>query len=120
MQMVTVRIYLYYILSCTKISVFVLDIPVERETQINSIVKTLQESFEKLKISLILPQIFENHLRLQQRLGDSQYMYCIKLIEEYIRDKVHFWAYNFITKQFIILKNIFRKLAVKIKFCNHI
>lgn len=81
--------------SCTKVSVFVLDIPVERETQINSIVKTLQESFKKLKISLILPQIFENHLRLQQRLSDSQYMYCVELIEEYIKDKVIFLGLQF-------------------------
>lgn len=91
----------------------------EHETQINSIVKILRESLEKLKISLILPQIFENHLKLQQHVGDSKYIYCIKLIEEYIREKVNLVLYILIV-QLVIIHYHFRQLALEIVIYSHI
>ncbi|XP_023306034.2 dynein regulatory complex protein 10 [Lucilia cuprina] len=63
------------------------EISLERQTQINSIIRIMRESLDKLRISLILPQIFENFLTVQQRLRGSQYEMCIEWIKKYIQEK---------------------------------
>lgn len=60
----------------------------ERTAQVDSVVRIISDSIEKLKISLILPHIFENPIMLREHLGNTEYSYCIRLVEEYIKEKV--------------------------------
>uniref|UniRef100_A0A1I8MM88 Dynein regulatory complex protein 10 n=1 Tax=Musca domestica TaxID=7370 RepID=A0A1I8MM88_MUSDO len=63
------------------------ELSLERMAQVNSVLRILTESIEKLKISLILPHLFENPITLRQHLDDTDYRYCEKLIMEYIRER---------------------------------
>ncbi|XP_065369499.1 dynein regulatory complex protein 10-like [Calliphora vicina] len=47
----------------------------------------MRDSLDKLRISLILPQIFENLISVRQRLNGSEYENCIVWIEQYIKEK---------------------------------
>ncbi|XP_059225006.1 uncharacterized protein LOC106082558 isoform X2 [Stomoxys calcitrans] len=63
------------------------EMSLQRLAQINSVLRILTESIEKIKISLILPHIFENALELRQHLEPTAYDNCKKLIVEYLREK---------------------------------
>lgn len=60
----------------------------ERKSQVNCIIRIIRESLDKLRISLILPQIFENLIIVRKRLQGTGYEKCIDMIKEYIQEKV--------------------------------
>lgn len=53
-------------------------------TQINCVIRVLQESIELVKISLILPQILENPNRVKNVLSGTQYQPALRLLDDYI------------------------------------
>lgn len=71
------------------------EISLERMAEVNSVLRIIAESIEKLKICLILPQIFDNPMILQKSLNSADYEYCKSLIDEYIQEKVQMYILNF-------------------------
>lgn len=65
----------------------------EQQAQVNSVLRIIRESIGMLKISLIVPNIFKNPTILRQYLNTAEYEYCIKLLDEYIKEKVDFLFY---------------------------
>ncbi|XP_061391485.1 golgin subfamily A member 6-like protein 6 [Musca vetustissima] len=63
------------------------ELSLERMTQVNSVLRILTESIEKLKIALILPHLFENPIMLEQYLDETGYGVCQKLIQQYIKER---------------------------------
>ncbi|XP_073845032.1 uncharacterized protein [Musca autumnalis] len=70
------------------------ELSLERMAQVNSVSRILTESIEKLKISLILPHLFENPITIRQHLDGTDYEYCQKLIKEYIKEKKSHYSPN--------------------------
>lgn len=60
----------------------------ELQSQINSILRIMRISLDKLRLSLILPNIFENLTYARQRLKGNDFENCIDLIEKYFKQKV--------------------------------
>lgn len=60
----------------------------ERQSQVYSIIRIMRESLDKLRISLILPQIFGNLIIVRKRLQGTEHEKCINMIKEYIQEKV--------------------------------
>ena len=61
------------------------ELTAERSAQVNSVLRILLESIEKVKISLILPRIFENPITLRQYLSSTEYEECILYLENYLK-----------------------------------
>ncbi|XP_034487901.1 uncharacterized protein LOC117792056 isoform X1 [Drosophila innubila] len=53
-------------------------------TQINCVIRVLQESIEFVKISLILPQILENPIKVKSVLAGTQFEPALRLLDDYI------------------------------------
>ncbi|KAM7342084.1 uncharacterized protein ACRADG_009625 [Cochliomyia hominivorax] len=54
----------------------------ERQSQLNSIMRILSESLDKLRISLILSKMFQNPICVRQRLRGTNYVICLQMMLE--------------------------------------
>lgn len=94
--MIALRNLLNIFLTINKMfSLSLLEISLERMAEVNSVLRIIAESIGKLKICLILPQIFDNPMILQKSLNSADYEYCKCLIDEYIQEKVQMYILNF-------------------------
>ncbi|XP_054738382.1 meiosis-specific nuclear structural protein 1-like isoform X2 [Anastrepha obliqua] len=63
------------------------DMSAERAAQVNSVMCIVNESIEKLKISLVIPKILENPLTVSRHLKGTKYEDCLHIIQSYLTMK---------------------------------